>query len=78
MQIELLEHVRPPAADPVRHAEERLRTLELEQTRLLARHEAVVSQLASLRSSMRDLERLLELRLQRLEQLRRVPGMKQA
>lgn len=78
MQMELLEQVRPPAAETVRHAEERLRILELEQTRLLARHEAVVAQLASLRSALRDLERLLELRLQRLEQLRRVPGMKQA
>ena len=52
-------------------AEDRLRVLELEQTRLLARHEAVVAQLSSMRSAMRGLERLLELRLQRLEQLGR-------
>lgn len=50
-------------------AEDRLRVLELEQTQLLARHEAVSAQLNSMRSTLRSLERLLELRLQRLEQL---------
>lgn len=58
--------------EPRRHSEDRLRILELEQTRLLARHESVVAQLSSLRSTLRGMERLLELRMQRLEQLGKV------
>lgn len=51
--------------------EDRIRRLELEQSRLLARHEAVTIQLDSLRKALRGLERLLDVRLRRLEQLGR-------
>lgn len=54
--------------------EDRIRRLELEQARLLARNEAVTVQLNSLRTALRGLERLLDVRMQRLEQLRRVEG----
>lgn len=66
MNTELHELTPVPSAV---HAEDRLRVLELEQTRLLARHEAVVAQLGSLRNAVRGMERLLELRMQRLERL---------
>lgn len=71
-QIEAVQTEAQLRPDPRGRAEDRLRILELEQTRLLARHEAVVAQLSSMRSAMRGLERLLELRLQRLEQLGKV------
>lgn len=51
--------------------EDRIRRLELEQARLLARQEAVTIQLESLRTTLRGLERLLDVRLRRLEQLDR-------
>ena len=69
MQIDVVQAEVQARPDARGRAEDRLRVLELEQTRLLARHEAVVAQLSSMRSAMRGLERLLELRLQRLEQL---------
>lgn len=71
MQFDVTQMDQPHRPDARGTAEDRLRVLELEQTRLLARHEAVVAQLSSMRSAMRGLERLLELRLQRLEQLGR-------
>ena len=71
MQFDVSQMDPPHRPDSRGTVEDRLRVLELEQTRLLARHEAVVAQLSSMRSAMRGLERLLELRLQRLEQLGR-------
>ncbi len=70
MQTELQET--PYRHEPGQLTEDRLRVLELEQTRLLARHEAMVAQLGSLRNTLRGMERLYELRMQRLEQLGRV------
>ena len=72
MQAEMVETEMRMRRGSRLEAEDRLRILELEQTRLLARHEAVVAQLSSMRSALRAMERLLEMRMQRLEQLGKV------